>query len=393
VNVVDLVLVVACLIFAITGWRRGFLYGLLSLAGFLCGAAVGLWLAPRLVGSWQDGLPKALTALLIVFFLASLGQVLVGMVGRRLDGAVTWRPAVILNQSAGAVLSVLSILLVAWFAADIFVGSSSGSLARDVRKSQVLGAVDNIIPLDAHVLTGQIQTMFADTGFPEVFTGIGPEPVQPVGPPASAIAQREAVQDAGRQTVKVLGRAPACSVNLEGSGFTFAPDRVMTNAHVVAGVPHPKVVVGGTGEAYDATVVYFDRAIDVAVLAVPDLPTKALTFSMKAERGENVGVVGYPEDGPLTVTPGRVRDVMTARGRDIYGSNIVVREIVAMRADVRPGNSGGPVVNRDGEVVGMVFANSADHENTGYALTSEQVAPAVAEGVAAADRVSSGGCT
>ena len=244
-NVVDLVLVVAMLIFALTGWRRGFLYGLLSLVGFLIGAAVGLWLAPKLVGGWQDGLPKALTALIIVFFLASLGQVLVGMVGRRLHGAVTWRPAVILNQSAGAVLSVMSILLVAWFAADIFVGSSSSSLARDVRKSQVLGAVDNIIPLDAHVLTGQIQTMFADTGFPDVFTGIGPEPVQPVGEPDSAIARRPAVVKAGAQTVKVLGRAPTCDTNLEGSGFAFAPRRVMTNAHVVAGVRHPKVVVGG----------------------------------------------------------------------------------------------------------------------------------------------------
>jgi S1-C subfamily serine protease len=393
VNVVDLVLVVAMLIFALTGWRRGFLYGLLSLVGFLIGAAVGLWLAPKLVGGWQDGLPKALTALIIVFFLASLGQVLVGMVGRRLHGAVTWRPAVILNQSAGAVLSVMSILLVAWFAADIFVGSSSSSLARDVRKSQVLGAVDNIIPLDAHVLTGQIQTMFADTGFPDVFTGIGPEPVQPVGEPDSAIARRPAVVKAGAQTVKVLGRAPTCDTNLEGSGFAFAPRRVMTNAHVVAGVRHPKVVVGGTGEALNATVVYFDKAIDVAVLSVPDLTATPLKFSLDVEREENVGVIGYPEDGPLTVTPGRVRDVLSARGRDIYGSNVVVRQIISMRANVRSGNSGGPVVNKNGEVVGVVFASSTDHENTGYALTSDQVGPAVAKGVSAVDRVSTGGCT
>ena len=170
-NVVDLVLVVAILVFAITGWRRGFLYGLLSLAGFLVGGAVGLWLAPKLVGSWDDGVVKALTALVIVFFLATLGQVLVGMVGRRLHGAVTWKPAVVLNQSAGAVLSVMSLLLVAWFAANMFVHDNRTALARDVRQSQVLAFVDNVVPLNPTVVTGEIQGMFSGTGFPDVFSG------------------------------------------------------------------------------------------------------------------------------------------------------------------------------------------------------------------------------
>jgi uncharacterized membrane protein required for colicin V production len=393
VNVVDLVLIVAVLIFAITGWRKGFLYGLLSLLGFLAGAAVGLWLAPKLVGGWKDGLPKALTALVVVFFLATMGQVLVGMVGRRLHGAITWRPAVILNQAAGAVLSVLSILLVAWFAADIFVGSSSSSLARDVRRSEVLGMVDNIIPMDAHKLTGQIEAMFTDTGFPDVFTGLGPEPVQPVGPPDSAIVRRDGVVEAASQTVKVIGDAPSCDISLEGSGFPFAPNRIMTNAHVVAGVRNPEVLVGGSGETFPAEVVYFDPALDVAVLAVPDLPVDPLQFSLEVERGESVAIIGYPEDGPLTATPGRVRDVQSARGLDIYSDDAVVREIIAMRADVRPGNSGGPVVDRTGDVVGVVFASSADRDDTGYALTARQVAPAVTAGVSATDEVSTRGCT
>ena len=131
----------------------------------------------------------------------------------------------------------------------------------------------------------------------------------------------------------------------------------------------------------------------MAVLSVPDLTATPLKFSLDVEREENVGVIGYPEDGPLTVTPGRVRDVLSARGRDIYGSNVVVRQIISMRANVRSGNSGGPVVNKNGEVVGVVFASSTDHENTGYALTSDQVGPAVAKGVSAVDRVSTGGCT
>ena len=391
-NVVDVVLLVAILIFAVTGWRKGFLYGLLSLAGFITGAAVGFWLAPKIVGSWHDGLPKALTALVVVFFMASMGQVLVGMLGRRLHGAVTWRPAVVLNQAAGAVLSVMSILLVAWFLADIFVSSSSSSLARDVRKSQVLGMVDQVMPLNAHVLTGQIQGMFSNTGFPEVFTGIGPEPVPPIGPPDSAIARRPEVVSAAAQTVKIVGTAPSCSVHLEGSGFAFAPERIMTNAHVVAGVRNPEVLLGGTGRAYPATVVYFDPNVDVAVLDVPGLPAHPLQFSLDAKPGESVAVIGYPEDGPLAKTPGRVRDEQTAPGSDIYKNGHVVRQVLSLRADVRPGNSGGPVVDRNGKVLGVVFASSVDSPQTGYALTSRQVAPAVTAGVAAVDQVSTGGC-
>lgn len=390
---IDLVLLVAIFVFAVTGWRKGFLYGLLTLVGFLCGAAFGLWLAPKLIGSWDDGLPKVLTALLIVFFLAVLGHVLVGLVGKRLNGSVTWQPAVVLNSVAGSALSVLAMLVVAWFAADLFVHANSSSLAKDVRKSEVLGVVDNIVPVGAHVLTGELQAMFDNTGFPDVFTGLGPEPVEPIGSPDAAIVEREAVVEAGNQTVKVIGRARACDSNLEGSGFAFAPERVMTNAHVVAGVNNPAVLVGGVGDSYPAEVVYFDPDTDIAVLAVPDLPAEPLQFSLDANRGDNLAVIGYPENGPLATVPARVREIQTASGRDIYGRGVVVREIISMRADVRPGNSGGPVVDRDGDVVGLVFANSLDREDTGYAMTARQVAPAITEGVSSSDEVSTGACT
>ena len=393
-NIVDLVLIVAILVFAITGWRRGFLYGLLSLAGFLVGGAVGLWLAPKLVGSWDDGVVKALTALVLVFFLATLGQVLVGMVGRRLHGAVTWKPAVVLNQSAGAVLSVMSLLLVAWFAANMFVHDNRTAFARDVRQSQVLAFVDNVVPLNPNTVTGDIQGMFSGTGFPEVFAGIGPEPVEKVGAPDAGIARRPAVVDASNETVKVLASDSKCGESLEGSGYAFAPNRVMTNAHVVAGSRQIEVVPGGSGRAYEAVLVYFDPDMDLAVLAVADLPVKPLQFANnEAERGENLAVLGYPENGPLTVTPARVRAIQTASGSDIYGQSTVVRQIISMRAEVRPGNSGGPVVDQSGQVVGVVFANSLDSDDTGYAMTSQQVAPAVAEGVAAVDFVGSGPCT
>ncbi|MCZ3389051.1 MAG: MarP family serine protease [Actinomycetia bacterium] len=391
-SVIDIVLLVAALLFAITGWRRGLVYGLLSLVGFLTGAAVGLWLAPKVVDSWQDGLPKALTALAIVFVFAALGQVLVGMVGRRLQGAVTWGPMVKLNNVGGAALSVFTMLLVVWFLAGVYATGNSSSLARDVRQSQVIGAVDALMPVEAYTVTGQIQTMYDQTGFPTVFTGLGPEPIKTIGAPDSAILRNEPVVQAAAQTVKILGQAPSCTAGLEGSGFAFAPGRVLTNAHVVAGVKSIQVVTPD-GNAVDGEVVYFDPDMDLAVIDAPDLAVRPLTFSDSAARGDNVAVIGYPENGGLEATPARVRDELVAPGNDIYGEGTVVRQVLSLRANVRPGNSGGPVVNKDGQVVGVVFAASLDQDDTGYAMTSRQVASAVAGGLAADKPVSTGPCS
>ena len=391
-NVVDIVLGVAILVFAINGWRRGFLYGLLALAGFVVGAIVGLWVAPMLVGSWHEGLPKALSALVIVFLFAMAGQVLVGIAGRRLDGVVTWKPAALFNSAAGAVLSVVVVLMVLWFAASLFASGSDSPLARNVRQSEVLGVVDDLMPMDATQVSGELEAMFSNSGFPEVFGGLGPEPVKSVMPPNSAIANRTTVVQSAAQTVKVTGDAPSCNETVTGSGFAFAPNRVMTNAHVVAGVQDPQVSIGGNGKPLDATVVYFDPKVDVAVLAVPDLPVQPLTFASNVERNQNVAVIGYPEEAGLTVSPGRVRDVQLAAGRDIYSTDRVVRQILSMRTQVRPGNSGGPVVNDAGKVVGVVFASSLDSDDTGYAMTADEVSEAVTAGTAAAGEVHTGSC-
>ena len=390
-SVIDIVLLVAALLFAITGWRRGLVYGLLSLVGFLTGAAVGLWLAPQLVDSWTDGLPKALSALAIVFVFAAVGQVLVGMVGRRLQGAVTWGPMVKLNNVGGATLSVFTMLLVVWFLAGVYATGNPSSLARDVRQSQVIGAFDSLMPLEAYTVTGQIESMYDQTGFPTVFTGLGPEPIKTIGAPDSAVLRNEAVVQAAAQTVKILGQAPSCNAGLEGSGFSFAPGRVLTNAHVVAGVKSVQVVTE-SGNSVDGEVVYFDPDMDLAVIDAPDLTVRPLRFSDSATRGDSVAVIGYPENGGLEATPARIRDELVAPGNDIYGEGAVVREVLSLRADVRPGNSGGPVVNKTGEVVGVVFAASLDQDDTGYAMTSRQVASAVAEGLSASGPVSTGPC-
>jgi S1-C subfamily serine protease len=390
--VIDIVLLVAALLFAITGWRRGLVYGILSLVGFLTGAAVGLWAAPRIVDPWEDGLPKALVALLVVFLCAALGQVLVGMVGRRLQGAVTWAPLVKLNNVGGAMLSVFTMLLIVWFVAGVYAVGNPSSLAREVRQSQVIKAFDALMPVESFVVTGQIESMYDESGFPTVFAGLGPEPIEPISSPDAAILRNEAVIRAAAQTVKILGEAPACNAGLEGSGFAFAPGRILTNAHVVAGTKSLKVV-REDGQAVEGKVVYFDPDMDLAVIDAPDVGVRSLSFSGSASRGDNVAVIGYPENGGLDATPARIRDEQVATGTDIYGEGSVVREVLSLRADVRPGNSGGPVVNREGNVVGVVFAASVDRDDTGYAMTSSQVASAVASGISATKAVGTGPCS
>jgi S1-C subfamily serine protease len=392
-NIVDLVLIVAMLTFAVIGWRRGFIYGVFGLVGFLIGAGVGLWLTPRLVGGWEAGIGRAVVAVVLVFVCAVLGQVGIGYFGKRLKEAITWRPAVMLDSSLGAILSVVSMLLVVWLVASVAVPSGRSQLAREVRTSYVLGVVDTLIPDSAANATGQIQALVNSAGFPDVFAGLRPEPVRPVSSPDAAIIRREGVVQAAANTLKVTGVASGCGRGLEGSGFAFAPGRVITNAHVVAAVTAPTVFVGGSLRGYSATVVYFDPQDDLAVLKVPDLPVEPLPVGLEVNRGQNIAVVGYPNDGSLTAEPGRVRNVLLARGHDIYGRGSVVREVIAMRVSVRPGNSGGPVLDAAGRVVGVVFAASADDNDTGYALTMKEVSKAIAAGVSADSAVSTGPCT
>jgi S1-C subfamily serine protease len=279
-----------------------------------------------------------------------------------------------------------------WFLAGAYATGNPSSLARDVRQSQVIGAFDALMPFESFVLSGQIESMYDETGFPTVFAGLGPEPIQSIGAPNSAILRNEAVVQAAAQTVKILGAAPTCNAGLEGSGFAFARGRVLTNAHVLAGVRSVQVVTED-GRAVDGDVVYFDPDMDLAVIDAPELAVRPLSFSSSVARGDDVAVIGYPENGGLDATPARVRDELVAPGNDIYGEGTVVREVLSLRADVRPGNSGGPVVNKSGEVVGVVFAASVDRDDTGYAMTSRQVASAVAGGLSADRPVSTGPCS
>ena len=390
-DLLDLLLIGAGLLFAVSGYRQGFVVGALSFVGFLGGGVLGAQVAPALARTGPLArFPQALVGLVVVFVLASLGQLLATTLGGVLRNRLVWRPARVVDAVAGAGVSVVSVLLVAWLVGTAVAGSRFTLLSSQVRRSEVLHAVDGVVPGQTRSLFTAFRRLVGDRGFPEVFGGLVPTRARPIEPPDPALARSRVVAGSRDRVFKVTGVADACSRRIEGTGFLFAPERVMTNAHVVAGVRNPSVLLGRTQLA--ATVVLYDSARDIAVLRVPGLSGSPLVFGGRGRVGDGAVVLGYPQDGPFRADPARIRGIQQARGPDIYQTATVEREIYALRARVRPGNSGGPLLSPSGQVLGVVFAAAADDPQTGYALTGREVAADAAAGRAATTRVGTRGC-
>jgi S1-C subfamily serine protease len=390
VNVLDVLLIIAAVSFAVSGYRQGFIVGVLSFAGFLGGGLAGMVLLPQLFASIDPGVGAAVLLVGSVLALAALGQVLAAYLGGKVRQLVTWSPARAVDAGAGALVSVLAMLVIAWALGTALASSSVPPVARQVRNSQILGAVERVMPVPATGLFSSFQRVLDDSGFPDVFAGISPEQIVQVKQPDSALKRSPVVQRVAPSIVKVLGTAPDCRRQVEGTGFVYARHRVMTNAHVVAGVRRPQVLVGD--DRLSADVVVYDPQRDIAVLAVRGLDAGALHFDRSASQNDDAIVAGYPNNGPFTVVPARIRSEIIARGSDIYGSSEVRREVYSIRAVVQPGNSGGPLLAADGDVYGVIFAASVEDPETGYALTADEVAPVASAGATATRPVSTQGC-
>jgi S1-C subfamily serine protease len=260
----------------------------------------------------------------------------------------------------------------------------------------VLRVVDSVMPAGARALPAELRELLDNSGFPDVLNPFVETPIVAVGPPDPALASSAVVGEVADSVLKIRGRAPSCSRALEGTGFVIAPQLVMTNAHVVAGTAQTSVEVlnrRGRIVELDAEVVSYDPRIDIAVLRVPDLDAEPLRFvASAAQVGDDGIVLGFPLDGPFTPTAAKVRQRIELRGPDIYDSGEVSRDVYTVRAQVRSGNSGGPMVAPTGEVIGVVFGAAVDDTETGFVLTAEQVAPAVAAAPGLTREVDTGRC-
>jgi S1-C subfamily serine protease len=392
VNIVDAIVIASVAVFAWTGWRQGFVAGLLSFGGFLAGALAAALLLPRVL----DGLalPDFLGAILLataILAAALAGQTAASILGRRLRSAITWRGVQVVDSAAGAALNIAALAIVLWIVATAVGLVPSLTVAREIRASLVLRTLDSAVPDRARDLFSGLRSAVDASGLPRVFSGLGQYAGPQVPAPNARLLRDPAVRAAWPSLVKVT--SVACESVVTGSGFAYASGRVLTNAHVVAGAERPTVRLPGDPAVYDAVVVAMDTRLDLAVLRVDGLPAPALDFaSREATTGDGAVVAGFPGGGDLEAGAARIRARIDARGEDIYGRSGVVREVYSFRGVVVPGNSGGPLLAPNGRVYGVVFAAGLGEEETGYALTARQAAPIAEEGMAAFDAVDTGRC-
>ncbi len=376
----DLILIVVIAAFAVSGYRQGFIVGILSFFGFVGGALLGAEFGPSIARALVGGQTQQdVIAVVLLVCFAVIGQFIASSIGAAMRSTVTTRSATALDSVGGSVVSVVSFLLIAWVVGSVLVGSPFPVVDQQVNNSLVLQTLDKSMPSPARTMFSDFRRLLAgNSTFAQVFSGIGAERILAIPAPDPAVLDSPGYLAARDSVVRVYGIAPSCSRSVEGSGFVISPDHVLTNAHVVAGVTERQTVTTRSGRTLPATVVFYDPQVDVAVLYVPGLDLPTLTFAAQASPGAEAVVSGYPLDSQtLQDVPARIGGILNAQGPNIYQTSTVTRQIYEIRADVRSGNSGGPLLSPAGTVDGVVFAAVIGEPDTGYALTAAQVSPDV----------------
>ncbi|WP_156750176.1 acid resistance serine protease MarP [Mycobacterium sp. E2479] len=371
----DVAVLAVAFIAAISGWRSGALGSLLSFVGVLLGAIAGVLLAPHLVSHIAAPRAKLFAALFLILALVVIGEVAGVVLGRAVRGAIRSRSIRTVDSVIGVAVQLVVVLTAAWLLATPLTQSKDQpELAAAVRGSRVLAHVNDIAPPWLKTVPKRLSALLNTSGLPAVLEPFSRTPVIPVASPDPELAGNPVVQATAPSVVKIRSLAPSCQKVLEGSGFVIAPDRVMTNAHVVAGSNSVQIYAGGN--PFDATVVSYDPGVDIAILAVPNLPPPPLAFAQgDAKTGASVVVLGYPGGGNFTATPARIRELIKLSGPDIYRDPApVTRDVYTIRASVEQGNSGGPLIDLDGHVLGVVFGAAVDDPDTGFVLTADEVA-------------------
>lgn len=386
--ILDIVLVVSLISYAVYGYRAGLIVSLGGILGITVGA-IAAFLAIPLVAGWvSDNVWRVPAVLIAMLVLLGAGQVLGLAVGRVIRRVLDRTPLKIFDRLLGAALDlVVAALLMSMLAFSI---SALGVpfLSQTIGSSRVITAVNSLTPDPVKALLAQLRSIAVQDGLPVITDALAPKnppPAPGVVPNSAALAA------AANSVVKITGNAFQCGQNQSGSGFVVAPGRIVTNAHVVAGVSSP-IVEPRSGGAYQGHVVYFDPDHDLAVIAVKGLSLAPVPLGHNLAVGASAAFDGYPLGGPFQSGAATVQSVPTVEMRDIYGDNPQPVELYYLSAMVQEGNSGGPLLNQAGQVAGVVFAKSTTSESVGYALTMKELAPVAGEAASLSSPVASGHC-
>jgi len=378
-TVLDWGIVAFTLALALWGYRQGLIVGALTLAGFGFGAFAGSRLGPLVLDQGSDSPYAPLCAALGALLVGAAAAVTVESFALGLRAKLIRRRVLHHADGAGGAALIAAVALgLAWvFGAVALHAPATERLRVDVQESVILGSLNEVLPPSGPLLNALDRVDPA----PSV---LGPTP--PVAPPSTGIAADTDVLEAGRSVVRVL--STACGLGIEGSGWAAAPGLIVTNAHVIAGADDTTVTTQD-GAELDATPVYYDTHDDLALLRVgADIP--ALPISSQRPEGSDAAVLGYPENGPYVLSPARVGQTQATISEDSYGRGPVDRTIISLGGTVRSGNSGGPLVDAQGRVIGTVFATTTSGSPGGFAIPAELVRRALDQ---TASEVSTGACT
>ncbi len=393
-DLLDLILIALAAAFAVAGYRQGFIIGVMSFIGFASGAVIGIYCAPGIATAvTKDQSLRAVLAIVLVFAAAVIGMLITSTLGVMLRSKVRHRSSTVIDSIGGAIVNIVAILTLAWLIGSLVAYAPPfPAIQYQVNNSALLKGVDRLIPEGARPEFSALERLLSTEPYVQVFGALGAETALNVPKPDLAVLKSPGVIKDKNSVVKIEGVAPSCSRQIEGSGFVIGPDHVVTNAHVVAGVRDGLDVYTQRGSEFPARVVLFDPSRDIAVLYVPDLHLPALRVVTSAPFGAQAVVAGYPLNSAFTAVPARVGRSELANGPDIYDRTHVIRSIYPIRASVRPGNSGGPLIASGGQIYGMVFAAAVSVKNTGYALTGGEILPDIREGLSRSAGVSTEAC-
>jgi S1-C subfamily serine protease len=386
----DLALVGILISYAIYGYRTGFAHSAGGFLGLLLGAVVAFFLVP-VIANWVPDSGWRIVVVLVVGVGLMIGGHTGGVtLGAKLSSSMKQRAVRVVDRVLGALTNLVATALVLSLLGSSVAAFGIPVLSRIVTSSTVLRVIGTITPDPVESFLAQVRSTLVQDGLPAITQALGGI-VNPPTLPNFDTGSPE-LNAAAQSVVRITGTAPACGQSQAGSGFIVAQDRVVTNAHVVAGVTEPVIETPG-GQVIGGTVVYFDPIDDLAVIAVPGLSSPALVLADTVVDGTDGVIDGYPFGGPFVTTAAEVLSVDTARVADIYNNTQNNREVYTLATTVNEGDSGGPFLTLQGEVAGVVFARAANTENIGYAMTMAELDPVAAQAAGLTTPVDSGSCS